>query len=274
MNKPSRPNLAAEGRMNLSRRRFLRGLGACIALPAFESLAPISALAGPAAAAAGRTAPVRMAFVYVPNGIIPSGWWPEGHGGTDFQLPPTLQALCNVKPEVQLISGLEDLSANPGKDGGALQTGRYLKTPATPLTNLFLSMGDRMGAQGIKSGSAIAPLRLTSGGNNADEAHTRQTAPPGNSKSKDKPPGQGDNTPAAPQPPEPARSKARNTARGKRRARMGNRRVERHRSLPPLHQPPFPRPVRQRHPPRPASLRLARWKLPPGSGRAQLPQPQ
>ncbi len=131
MNKPTCPNLAAEGRMNLSRRRFLRGLGACIALPAFESLAPISALAGPAAAA-GQTAPVRMAFVYVPNGIIPSGWWPEGNGGTDFQLPPTLQALCNVKQEVQLISGLEDLSANPGKDGG----GDHARAGGTFLTGV------------------------------------------------------------------------------------------------------------------------------------------
>jgi hypothetical protein len=132
MNKPTRPNLAAEGRINLSRRRFLRGLGACIALPAFESLAPISALAGPATAAAGKTAPVRMAFVYVPNGIIPASWWPEGNGGTDFQLPPTLQALCNVKPEMQLISGLEDLSANPGKDGG----GDHARAGGTFLTGV------------------------------------------------------------------------------------------------------------------------------------------
>ncbi len=132
MNKPTSHNLAAEGRMNLSRRRFLRGLGACIALPAFESLAPVSLLASPATAAAGKTAPVRMAFVYVPNGIIPSSWWPAGESGTDFQLPPTLQALCNVKSEVQLISGLEDLSANPGKDGG----GDHARAGGTFLTGV------------------------------------------------------------------------------------------------------------------------------------------
>ena len=40
-----------------------------------------------------------MAFVYVPNGIIPSSWWPAGEGGTEFELPPTLRALCNVKRE-------------------------------------------------------------------------------------------------------------------------------------------------------------------------------
>ena len=60
---------------NMNRRRFLRGLGACVALPAFASLEPMRLLAAPTAAAA--KAPVRMAFLYVPNGIIPSAWWPD-----------------------------------------------------------------------------------------------------------------------------------------------------------------------------------------------------
>ena len=33
--------------MSLSRRRFLRGLGICMALPAFESLSPLGLLASP-----------------------------------------------------------------------------------------------------------------------------------------------------------------------------------------------------------------------------------
>ena len=37
-----------------------------------------------------------------------------------------------------------------GSAGGGLKTGRYLKTRPAPLTNLFLSMGDRMGAEGIE----------------------------------------------------------------------------------------------------------------------------
>ena len=67
-------NLAAERQASLSRRHFLRGLGACMALPAFESLRPFSLLAAPASAAgaAAKSAPVRMAFLYVPNGTIPS----------------------------------------------------------------------------------------------------------------------------------------------------------------------------------------------------------
>ncbi len=134
MKTPMNQNTAAARRMNLSRRRFLRGLGACIALPAFESLAPMRLLAGPVAAAgaAGQAAPVRMAFLYVPNGIIPSAWWPEGNGGTDFELPRTLRTLQKVKGEVQLISGLEDLSANPGMDGG----GDHARAGGTFLTGV------------------------------------------------------------------------------------------------------------------------------------------
>src|SRR5579872_6245082 len=111
---------AAQRRMNLTRRHFLRGLGACIALPAFESLSPARLLANSAQPAVGTTgmAPIRMAFLTVPNGIIPSAWWPAGEGGKDFELSPTLQAFANVKKEIQVISGLEDLCANAGDDGG------------------------------------------------------------------------------------------------------------------------------------------------------------
>ncbi len=48
-------------RKALHRRTFLRGMGAAIALPFLDSMTP--ALAAPS------KAPVRMAFVYVPNGI-------------------------------------------------------------------------------------------------------------------------------------------------------------------------------------------------------------
>ncbi len=130
------PDQASVRLANLSRRRFLRGLGACMALPAFESLHPLSLLAAPAAEAIGgaaaKTAPLRMAFLYVPNGIIPAGWWPEGDGGSDFQLSETLQPLAKVKDKIQVISGLEDISANAGADGG----GDHARAGGTFLTGV------------------------------------------------------------------------------------------------------------------------------------------
>src|SRR5262245_58010076 len=108
-----------ERHFGLSRRHFIRGIGACLALPAFESLPPLNVLAGPANAAnaAAKAAPVRMAFLYVPNGTVPSAWWPEGDGGKDFELSRTLQPLEKVRHQLQVISGLDDVSADPGPDG-------------------------------------------------------------------------------------------------------------------------------------------------------------
>jgi uncharacterized protein DUF1552 len=114
----------------INRRRFLRGLGACISLPAFASLAPMRLLAATGASGAAK-APVRMAFLYVPNGIIPSAWWPE-QAGANFALPATLQPLEKLRDKFQLISGLQDLSADPGPDGA----GDHARAGGTFLTGV------------------------------------------------------------------------------------------------------------------------------------------
>ncbi len=130
----SHRNPSAERRASFNRRQFLRGLGACMALPAFESLRPFQALAAPMVAPGtpGKVAPVRMAFLYVPNGTIPSAWWPEGDGGNDFALSPTLRPLETVRHQLQVISGLEDISANEGGDGG----GDHARAGGTFLTGV------------------------------------------------------------------------------------------------------------------------------------------
>lgn len=98
-----------------------------------ESLNPFSALAAPMAGDnQSATAPVRMAFIYVPNGIIPSGWWPAGDGGANFELSETLQPLQKVRDKITLISGLEDLSANPERDGA----GDHARAGSTFLTGV------------------------------------------------------------------------------------------------------------------------------------------
>src|SRR5690349_12228901 len=94
--RPSREQILAERRASLSRRRFLRGVGACVALPALESLRATSALGAEGAArsmaSTSTGAPIRTAFVYFPNGAIQPSWWPTG-GEKDFELAETMKPL-------------------------------------------------------------------------------------------------------------------------------------------------------------------------------------
>lgn len=106
---------------NLSRRGFLRGVGACVALPALPSLLPRWARAAEVAATAGAdraasSVPMRMAFVTIPNGVNLDQWWPNGEG-KQFQLAPTMEPLAALKDQIQVISGLDHINATPGPDG-------------------------------------------------------------------------------------------------------------------------------------------------------------
>jgi len=125
----------------MNRRHFLRGLGACIALPSLASLIPSRVLAAQAAARVGTTAtgaPLRTAFVYFPNGAIPRSFWPTG-GLTDFALGPTLQPLAALRNRFQIVSGLDHANARGGADGagdhargnGVFLTGVRLNKSAT-----------------------------------------------------------------------------------------------------------------------------------------------
>jgi hypothetical protein len=104
----------------MNRRHFLRGLGACVALPTFASLLPSRLLAGESAARFATTAtgaPLRTAFVIFPNGAIPSHWWPAG-GMSDFQLNSTLAPLEAARRHLQVLGGLDHANARAGNDGG------------------------------------------------------------------------------------------------------------------------------------------------------------
>jgi hypothetical protein len=123
-------DIRAERFHAMNRRRFLKGLGVCMALPALESLLPrplgslVSAATGPttapsaaAAAVTATGAPLRTAVIYFPNGAIPGAWWPTG-ADKDFALNKTMEPLASLKDKIQVLGGLGDVAANPGADGG------------------------------------------------------------------------------------------------------------------------------------------------------------
>jgi len=129
-------DIAAQRFASLSRRHFLRGLGACMALPAFQSIRPLSAVAAEATggaklATASTGAPLRMAFVYFPNGAIQPHWWPKGEG-KDFELARTMQPLEKVKHQVQILGGMDHVNSTPGPDGA----GDHARASGTFLTGV------------------------------------------------------------------------------------------------------------------------------------------
>jgi hypothetical protein len=118
---------------DLSRRHFLKGLGACVALPAFESVAHATvAAAAPSAAPLAVTstgAPLRMAFIYFPNGAIQPNWWPKGEG-KDFTFAKTMEPLESLRSQIQIMGGLDHLNATAGPDGA----GDHARASVTFLT--------------------------------------------------------------------------------------------------------------------------------------------
>jgi hypothetical protein len=99
---------------NISRRTALRGLGTAIALPLFDGM-----LGPPATAAADSVAqagPLRMVFVYVPNGIHMQDWTPKTEG-EGFELPSTLEPLAPFKNDLCVLSGLTQQKAEANGDG-------------------------------------------------------------------------------------------------------------------------------------------------------------
>ena len=98
-------------RLPLHRRTFLKGVGATLGLPLLEAMLPASGLAAQSAGA-----PKRMAFVFVPNGVIVPDWTVKGEGA-DWQLSPTLEPLAKVKDRVCVVSGLMQDNARAKGDG-------------------------------------------------------------------------------------------------------------------------------------------------------------
>jgi hypothetical protein len=125
-------------------------VGAAIALPALESLGGtprLLAAEGPGSLATTATgAPLRAAFVYFPNGAIPSSWWPKGEG-SDFELGKTLQPLEPLKETLQILGGLDHKTAEGGKDGA----GDHARGGGTFLTGVRLNKS----ATDIRAGVSI-----------------------------------------------------------------------------------------------------------------------
>ncbi len=144
-------------RRHIPRRSFLKGAGTVIALPFLDAMVP--AFAGAAAA----KSPVRMAFMYVPNGIMMKDWTPSAEG-SNFAFPRILKALEPFREDLLVLTGL----AHRTGDGAA---GDHTRASATFLTGVGpkrttsadVEVGisvDQVAAQAIGSKTRLPSLEL------------------------------------------------------------------------------------------------------------------
>ncbi|MCG9895330.1 MAG: DUF1552 domain-containing protein [Fimbriimonadaceae bacterium] len=112
----------------LDRRTLLKGIGTVMALPALEAMLPSTALASSAPA---QSTAVRMAFLFVPNGINMAKWTP-GSVGALGELPETLRPLAPLKSKFNVITGLAQMNAFANGDG----PGDHARSAATWLTGV------------------------------------------------------------------------------------------------------------------------------------------
>ena len=87
-------------RKHLPRRTFLKGMGAVVALPVLDAMTPAFA-ARPRLA----KAPLRLAFTYVPNGIVMADWTPTA-AGRAFEYTRILKPLEKFREDTLVLSGL------------------------------------------------------------------------------------------------------------------------------------------------------------------------
>jgi hypothetical protein len=121
-------------RRALPRRTFLRGMGTAVALPFLDAMVPALAKG-----AAGKP-PVRMAFVYVPNGIDMRNWTPE-YEGKLRELPRILKPLEPYKDDILLMGNLThntgrallDGAGDHGRCCGSYLTGIQVKKSLTDI---------------------------------------------------------------------------------------------------------------------------------------------
>lgn len=144
-------------RFNVSRRGFLGGAGALLALPALDSLIGRGAAADDAIAK-------RILTFYVPNGIHMQKWTPDTTG-PGYTLSPILASLAKVQKKLLVLTNLDNQPAHPdgpgdhaGGTSGFLTCRHVVKTEGAGIKN-GISM-DQVAAETLKLSTRIGSLQL------------------------------------------------------------------------------------------------------------------
>lgn len=115
----------------ISRRAVLRGVGTAIALPMLDAMIPARAVARTSA-----NSPVRMAFIFAPNGAYMPAWTPE-NAGVRYELSELLKPLQPVKDDLIVFTNLAHHNARQNDDPTAGAHSRGVGTFLTGAQSLL-----------------------------------------------------------------------------------------------------------------------------------------
>jgi hypothetical protein len=129
---------------HLSRRTFVRGMGATIALPLLDAMVPASTVLAQTAA----RPQVRLGLCFIPHGAVMNQWTPAATGA--LALSPILSPLAAHRDQVVVISNLAHAMAGPQGPGD--NGGDHTRCPAVFLNGVHPKRTD--GAD-IRAGTTI-----------------------------------------------------------------------------------------------------------------------
>lgn len=142
----------------ISRRTVLRGLGVAMGLPWLDAMASRSARAG-----AVTNPPVRMACLFMPNGVNPHSWTPKATGKA-FELTPILEPIAPHKDRILVLSNLMNRATDTGdghyvKDAAWLTGTTIRRTTGADLNSNGISV-DQLAAKAIGHFTPLPSLEL------------------------------------------------------------------------------------------------------------------
>mgnify|MGYP001356397790 CR=1 FL=1 len=97
---------AMNHRSLVDRRAFLKGAGLSLALPFMDSMSW-------AAGAKSANPPVRLAFMYMPHGVIMDQFWPKDQESFLNSPPPIIKSLQPVLDQCLMMKGISGVPTSP-----------------------------------------------------------------------------------------------------------------------------------------------------------------
>ena len=96
------------------RRAVLRGLGTAVALPWLEAVQGVNQAS---AASSLSKAPLRTAFMFIPNGVHAPDWFPQQDVHGEHGLSPLLEPIADQRDRISVLVGLDHHNAKALGDG-------------------------------------------------------------------------------------------------------------------------------------------------------------